>query len=492
MGRGLPGFTVVGGASAVVREGRDRVRSALRNAGFSFPGARVTVNLAPAGLPKAGTHFDLAMALGVLLASGQLRQRPAAWERTLVLGELALDGRVLPVHGALPMALAARSQGFRQAVVPAGNAAELALLPGLELRTLSRLRELVEGAAGPAAGGPPPPPGEAEASPSRPAAGGSERPVLLEEIEGQSAAKKALELVAAGGHHLLLSGPPGVGKTLLGQALPAILPPLDEGERLERAAVASAAGLGLALERPFRAPHHSATLAAVIGGGPSLRPGEATLAHTGVLFLDEVSEFAPDVLEALREPLESGEIRLARAWGTVRLPARFALVATRNLCPCGRRGAPGHACQCRPWEVQRYEARLSGPFLDRIDLQVQVEAEPDGPGERVRSADVLERVRRARRMQRARGGPENGRLQASLLRELAPLAPAAARMLERVQAAGFLSLRSRDRLHRVARTLADLEGRERIEAEDVALAAQLCRPVQLAAAAGAEDGLRPA
>lgn len=489
VGRGLPGFTVVGGASPVVREGRDRVRSALRNAGFAFPAARVTVNLAPAGLPKGGTHFDLAMALGLLLASGQLRPPAGGWEETLVLGELALDGRVLPVHGALPMALAARARGFRRALVAPGNAAELELLPDWEVRTLERLAQL-------ASPGPAPVAKQAWASGgSRPRARGEEaggRPVLLEEIVGQAAAKKALELVAAGGHHLLLSGPPGVGKSMLGQALPALLPPLEGEERLERAAVASAAGLGLALERPFRAPHHSATLAAVIGGGAALRPGEATLAHTGILFLDEAGEFAPEVLEALREPLESGEIRLARSWGTVRLPARFTLVATRNLCPCGRRGAPGQFCQCRPWEVQRYEARLSGPLLDRIDLHVRVEGEPVREFRPARTAEVLERVARARELQRRRGGPENGRLEGALLRELAPLEAEAERTLERLRAAGFLSLRSRDRLHRVARTLADLEGRERIEAGDVALAAQLCRPLRLEPPAGGEAGFRPA
>lgn len=469
--RGLPGFALVGLPDAAVREARERVRAALVNCGFEFPLKRIVVNLAPASLRKAGPGMDLAIAAALLSASGQLE-----WERLSRVawaGELALDGAMRPVQGALAIAEAARAEGAEAVVLPAENGAEAALAEGIDVMPLDGLGQLPMLTAG-------------EWEPQRPAAlslrleapPGSPD---LADLRGQPHLRHALEVAAAGGHSLLMIGPPGAGKSLAASRLPSILPPLDHGEALEVARIASACGrldTGLPGGRPFRSPHHTISPAGLIGGGSPPRPGEATLAHRGVLFLDELCEFRRDALEALRAPLETGEVSLARATGQRSLPCRFMLVAAANPCPCGR-GEADPDCSCPPLAVQRYQGRLSGALADRIDILAAVRqpsaAEIGGaPGES--SADVRERVAAARERQERRLGP--GRCNAEMTpreaRESA-LDPEAARLLSDLYARQRLSGRAHDRALRLARTLADLSGVETIGVDEMAQALQLRR-----------------
>jgi magnesium chelatase family protein len=469
--RGLPGFAIVGLPDAAVREARERVRAALVNCGFEFPLRRIVVNLAPASLRKAGPGMDLAIAAALLGASGQLQ-----WEAMAAVafaGELALDGSTRPVAGALAIAEAAREDGAEAIVLPAENGPEAALADGIEvvaLDDLGRLPALVAGEWAPE----PPRPLElrAQAPPGAPD---------LADLRGQPHLRHALELAAAGGHSLLMIGPPGAGKSLAASRLPSILPPLTSPEVLEVARIAGACGRLSDTApggRPFRAPHHTISPAGLIGGGTPPRPGEATLAHRGVLFLDELCEFRRDALEALRSPLESGEVSIARAGGRRNMPCRFMLVAASNPCPCGR-GEADPECGCAPLAVQRYQGRLSGALADRIDILAAVR-QPDAaqiggaPGEP--SAAVRERVAAARERQEHRLGP--GRCNAEMTPAEArsgPLADSAARLLADLYARQRLSGRAHDRALRLARTVADLAGAEAIGEEEMAQALQMRR-----------------
>ena len=452
---GLPGLSIVGLPEAAVRESRDRVKAAITTCGYKFPGnRRITVNLAPADLPKEGGRFDLPVALGVLLASGQI---PAdRLDGVEVLGELSLSGELRPVRGALPAALQAVAAGHAL-LLPQANLAEAALASGSRLHGASHLAALAaalhQGRL-PAAEPPPRPATIAAAGPD------------LAEVRGQYQAKRALEIAAAGAHSLLMMGPPGSGKSMLAQRLPGLLPPLSDAEALEAAAVASIAGSGPDLSRwgmpPFRAPHHTASGVALVGGGSQPRPGEITLAHRGILFLDELPEFDRNVLEVLREPLETGQITISRAARQADFPACFQLVAAMNPCPCGYLGDSDDRCRCTPDQVARYRGRISGPLLDRIDLQLTVPrvereallAETAPVAER--SAEVRQRVIACRARQLARQGKPNARLSVPEVEALCVPDAAARQLLESAMSRLRLSARAYHRALKVARTLADL------------------------------------
>ena len=458
---GLPKFAIVGLPEATVRESKDRVRSAIINSRFEFPQRRITVNLAPADLPKDGSRYDLPIAVGILAATGQIGHD--RFDKHELIGELALDGALRRTGGSLPAALHARDAG-RTLVLPAGDAPEAALAAGVRLfpaRHLGEVHAQLLGEASPA-------PVEATRRTGAPT---SED---LCDVRRQYAARRALELAAAGSHNLLMLGPPGTGKTMLATRLPGILPPMTEEEALESAMVRSVSALGFDPAcwgvRPFRAPHHSASAAAIVGGGAVPSPGEISLAHHGVLFLDELPEFSRAVLEALREPLESGHVTISRASRQARFPARFQLVAAMNPCPCGTLGDPAGTCRCTPEQTARYRARVSGPLLDRIDLHVEVPRvrgdEDSGPAES--SAAVRERVAAARAAQIARAQKPNQRLSVGELRTHCTLAPGGRRLLARAMEKLHLSARARDRVLRVARTIADLARSDRIADEHVA------------------------
>lgn len=458
LANGMPSLTLVGMPETAVKESKDRVRSALQNANLEFPSLkRITINLAPADLPKEGGRFDLAVALGLLAASGQIPADSLA--HCECLGELALSGELRPVQGVLPAALACREQQ-RTLLLPRANAAEAALVRGTHIIAADHLLELCEHLRGERQLDPVP----TDVQPQ--AAGGL--PDLID-VQAQAQAKRALIVAASGNHNLLLFGPPGTGKTLLASRLPGILPPLTEQEALQVAAVQSVCGserLQAWPLRPFRSPHHGASAAALVGGGSQPRPGEISQAHQGVLFLDELPEFDRKVLEMLREPMESGVIHIARAREQLSFPARFQLIAAMNPCPCGYQGDPSGRCRCTPDQIQRYRSKLSGPLLDRIDLHLAMHNEPFSLAGQTRgdldSASAAAQVQSARQRQLARQGCLNAHLDLAGLRDHCALSEDDARWLEQAIERLGLSRRASHKVIKVGRTLADLEGLEGI------------------------------
>jgi len=470
---GLPSFTIVGLPDQSVQESRERIRSAIKNSDLNFPVKRITVNLAPADIKKEGPAFDLPIAIGILIASEALA--PKMEEPFLIVGELSLDGTIRPVNGIISIAIMARDLKIPVMFVPYENSSEAALIPGIKVYGIKNLTDLVQFLNG-----------AISLSPSEPA-----RSIKINEfsgdfneVKGQESAKRALEIAAAGFHNVIMVGPPGSGKTMLAQRLPTILPPLTEEEALEVTRIYSSAGLlpkggGIIEERPFRSPHHSISLAGMVGGTSNPKPGEISLAHNGVLFLDEFPEFRRDVLEALRQPMEDGSLVISRAHGSIRFPARFMLVASMNPCPCGYLGDTKKNCTCTQYQIEKYFSKISGPILDRIDIQIEVpRLETDTlirntPGEG--SFSIKERINRVREFQIDRfkdGFRFNGLMTPREIKKYCRLNPPVQSLLREIIDKFHLSARSYDKLLKVARTIADLNESEFIREEDILEAIQ--------------------